>query len=169
MCRKYDEDGGLSAAEIFVYEGNRIITVSFNLFGDGDADTVTESIYEDSLLKRFTWCHVTCYQKAVPCAVEIKEEIFEYRDGLMSSLLYSNYYWDGSSRRNDLAWLNDDFLRMVSQNFGEKTLHIHQRYTFTRDAEGYLSSFVIEDLEKGPYESSASVDPRTYPVEVRRK
>lgn len=133
----------LVTTELFVHQQNTILSLVFNSNEDYGLSLMSECQYENGRLMRYENVLCELYYGGNGCT-EINVEIHEYVDDLLQS-----FYW---YRYTPSIQLLD-----------------HEKFTFTRDKEGYLSTYTVEQIGGFRPKTSFDCEQAIYKVRVKRK
>lgn len=165
-CKKYwinsKGEFALYSAELFVYEADRVLSLGYWLAFKGGGNNLTsiaEYKYKDGKLIRYERASCDLWRKRMATAdekgvlrqkhrdyiscSEISIETFEYENDLLKTVYWYHY------------------------TPSVKILDEH-RYTFSRDEEGYLTTYVSEDLSSWARKLHRD-EPGTYSVSGKRR
>ena len=144
ICVYTNSESKLANTEFFIYNENKVLSFVFESSEWGDTlSLISECHYESGRLIRYEVANVIQTIGETRCDI-INVEIPEYEDDLLQSFLWCRYIPD---------------LQTLEQ----------QKYTLSRDEEGYLSTYTIKNLSGFKAKASSDLEQMTYKVRVRRK
>lgn len=108
-----------SETTVFLHHHNAILGISFGVIGEPSITCITECTYSDDKLIRYEYAVYSLVNMSYCRNIQVEE--LHYKDDLFYSLDSYDY------------------------NPKLSSLH-HSRYTFDRDKDGYLSSYLAEDI-----------------------
>jgi len=111
----------LLSTELFVYGDNKVLSFGFDTADDNSISFISECQYENGLLALYEFARRATRYGEEDC-YEIDMEMYGYTDALLDA-----FYW----------YRFDPSVQVLSQ----------EKYTFFRDEEGYLSTFIVEKLD----------------------
>ena len=139
-----DKQLKLSTTELFVEEGNKVISFVYSHIANHHSlDYITERKYVDGLLKKFEIVSFAM-TKREKRPIEISIEELDYKNERLDSLIYYQY-------RTDMDLLT------------------RSRYIFTRDSDGFLDEYKIEEINKWKGDIVVRNSGKSYKVLVKRK
>lgn len=131
------------AVELFIYEPNRSLAFTYNPCHDYILSFISECQYENGVLNGYATAICNSINEENDC-IEINVEEFEYAEHLLRSVCWSRYV---------------PSIPLLEQN----------KFVFSRDEEGYLSTYTVEPLDGSIPKEDASHRFESYRVKVRRK
>lgn len=145
--KKYSDefDGVFSiiAIELFVYEQNRVLSFVFEPYHNHALSFISECQYKNERLVRYESAICELHYGGKGCT-EINVEIFEYVDDLLRSIFWYRY---------------TPSIKQLDEN----------KFIFFRDAEGYLSTYTVEQLGGYAQNNNFSHSSDYYRVKAKRK
>lgn len=145
--KKYSDQFGkiksVVEIELFVYEPNRVLSFVYEPYLDYALTFISECQYDQERLYRYesALCKLDC--DGIGCT-EINVEEIRYSNDLLQTIFWHCY---------------NPSIRLLNQN----------KYTFTRDKEGYLSTYTVEQLNESTSKYVLNQYPQSYRVSSKRK
>ena len=140
---KFNDVSELVSTELFVYQQNKILSLVFNPDEDHGLSYMSECQYENGRLIRCENVLCDLFYGGKGCT-EINVEIHEYIDDLLKSFHWYRYI---------------PSIQLLD----------HQKFTFARDQEGYLSTYIIEQIDGFKTETDFDYEQAIYNVRVKQK
>lgn len=134
------EPNGISSVEFIIHQDSDTISLHYDLQNNHPLTRMTKTHSENGLLLRY---EDALYALEEDMA-EINAETYEYDDGKMKTFSWSRYV---------------PALSILEQ----------LRYVLSRDEEGYLSTYTVEDRNERRFEYNSGNDLESYEILVRRK
>lgn len=129
--------------ELFVHQPNIILSLVYDSDENHSLGLVSECQHENGRLMRYENVHCDLFIGGKGC-VEINVEIHEYVDDLLQSLHWYRYM-------HSIQLLD------------------HEKYTFTRDKDGYLSTYTVEQIGGFKPKTDFHCEKVMYNVRKKRK
>jgi len=144
ICVYASDEFKLTNTEFFVHSENKVLSFVFNTNEWGNTlSLISECHCENGRLIRYEVADVMSIFDEESCNT-INVEISEYAGGLLQSFLWYRYIPD---------------FRSLEQ----------QKFVFSRDEEGYLSTYTVKNLSGFKAKSGSDLEKMTYEVRVKRK
>jgi len=141
----FDKEGRIIAVdtigiskEVIFHSDSGSLGLSFDI--EGEINLIVECLYSNDLIIEYSKCSFLSYE---PRVYEYYKEVYEYLDGKLNSV--ETY----------------DFMP-------EMNLLQHNKYIFTHDKKGYLSTYKVIEYEDGEIKKGFW-DDTTFKVYVKRK
>lgn len=138
--KKMQEPMKIASVELFVYESTRIVSLVYEGVLEYNLTTISECQYENDMISRYELAlcgyDVDC-NKAICCEIDV--EVPVYDDRYLHSILWSRYM---------------PSMHLLNQ----------EKYTFSRDAKGMLSTYTVESIDGFNMNGDVSNGKRSYKV-----